>query len=217
MKRNLEVVTRDVGRAIAVAVASVVLFGVSASSARAGCADPATVGAAAPRIPWAAASGFTAGSNSFSSSEGEIRGTGNAIVGMWQFTCTSKDNPPPFHDGDPLDLGYAQWHSDGTEIMNSSRDPATGNFCLGVWKNVGDRTYKLNHFALSWDNTGTFCTPKPGAPSCFVGVTNIREQVTINPQGTRYTGSVTITQYTPDGQVMFELHGTVEAHRINPD
>jgi hypothetical protein len=26
-------------------------------------------------------------------------------------------------DGDQLDAGYAQWHSDETEIMNSSRDP----------------------------------------------------------------------------------------------
>jgi hypothetical protein len=29
-----------------------------------------------------------------------------------------------------IDAGFAQWHSDGTEIMNSHA-PATSNFCLG--------------------------------------------------------------------------------------
>ena len=66
-----------------------------------------------------------------------------SIVGLWQFVFTSKGNDvAPFliHDGDPLDAGYAQWHSDKTEIMNSSRDPATSSFCLGTWKQVGNRT-----------------------------------------------------------------------------
>src|SRR5215212_1066954 len=60
--------------------------------------------------------------------------SGPQIVGLWQFEFTSAGNDgSPFYipDGAPLDAGYAQWHSDGTEIMNSSRDPITGNVCLG--------------------------------------------------------------------------------------
>jgi hypothetical protein len=143
---------------------------------------------------------------------------GPDIVGLWQFTFSSVGNSGAgIPDGAPLDMGYAQWHSDGTEIMNSGRDPATGNFCLGTYTSDGHRTYKLNHFALAWDNTGMFCKPAAGAPSCFVGPTNIREEVTVDAHGDTYTGHVSITQYDNANHVMFTLTGTVVGHRINAD
>jgi len=108
------------------------------------------------------------------------------------------------------------WHSDGTEIMNSSRDPVTGNFCLGAWTTVRHRTFRLNHFALSWDNTGQFCTPAPGAANCLVGPANIREEVTVDRSGETYTGQVTIEQYDNAQHLMFRLTGSVKANRINP-
>ena len=119
--------------------------------------------------------------------------------------------------GARLDAGYAQWHSDETEIMNSGRDPATSNFCLGAWKSVGKRRYKVNHFALIWDNTGKLCTPEPGAPSCFVGAANVREEIVLDRHGNTYTGIVTIDQYDPDNNWMFRLRGTVAANRIKAD
>jgi hypothetical protein len=143
-----------------------------------------------------------------------------SIVGLWKFTFTSVGNnvaPLFIPDGAPLDAGFTEWHSDGTEIMNSSRDPATSNFCLGAWANTGPFSYKLNHFALSWDNTGQLCTPAAGASSCFVGPTNIREQVSLDPRADSYTGTVTITQYDTAGHKMFQLTGTISAHRITAD
>jgi hypothetical protein len=73
------------------------------------------------------------------------------IVGMWRFQLVT-----PGPNGDVVvDDGYAQWHSDGTEIQNSGlHSPITSNFCLGVWKQVGPRQYKLNHFPLAWDAQG---------------------------------------------------------------
>jgi hypothetical protein len=142
---------------------------------------------------------------------------GAPIVGLWQVAFASDgNNVAPFFipDGAPLDAGYVQWHSDGTEIMNSSRDPATTNFCLGVWQSDGARTYKLNHFALSWDTTGTLCTPPAGSTSCFVGPTNIREQITVDAHGDSYAGTVTIDQYNTTGQLLFSLKGKVTAQRI---
>ena len=57
----------------------------------------------------------------------------HAIVGMWSFKMTA--------GGNQVDFGYQQWHSDGTEFMNSGgRAPATQNFCLGVWRQVGAAT-----------------------------------------------------------------------------
>src|SRR4051794_19389831 len=48
------------------------------------------------------------------------------IVGLWQFAFISEGNnvdPFDIKDGDQLDAGYTQWHSDQTEIMNSGRAP----------------------------------------------------------------------------------------------
>jgi hypothetical protein len=143
---------------------------------------------------------------------------GPSIVGMWQFTFTSTGNSAfGIPDGAPLDQGYSQWHSDGTEIMNSGRDPVTQSFCLGTYASDGHRTYSLNHFALSWDNTGKFCKAIAPATNCFVGPTNIREQVTLNLQGDTYTGHVSITQYDTNNNAMFTLLGTVVGHRIKPE
>jgi hypothetical protein len=70
------------------------------------------------------------------------------IVGMWRFQLVAPN-------GAVVDDGYAQWHSDGTEIQNSGvHAPITSNFCLGVWRQVGPGTYQLNHFPLAWDATG---------------------------------------------------------------
>jgi hypothetical protein len=148
-----------------------------------------------------------------------------SIVGLWKFSFVAlgnSQNPFPFDppDGATLDAGYAQWHSDRTEIMNSGRDPATGSFCLGVWKRIGKSQYKLNHIALSWDATGQSCSPsqQPGATGCFQGPVNIREVVTVDPSGNHYEGVVTLDQYDPSGsQLLFELKGTVSGDRITPD
>jgi len=195
----------------------VFILAVFAAPARAGCADPisnlgqrSSVGRSALRLP-APALAFQSGT------PGRVDDGNPTIVGLWQVTFTSAGNdvdPLFIPDGVPLDQGYAQWHSDGTELMNSSRDPATGNFCMGVWVSSGPRTYRLNHVALSWDNTGKFCTPPAGSPSCFVGPANIREQVTVDPHGDTYTGWVTITQYNTSDQAMFTLKGDVAARRI---
>jgi hypothetical protein len=45
-------------------------------------------------------------------------GSTTGIVGFWKVEFV-------LDDGTVIDNGFAQWHSDGTEIMNSSRDPRT--------------------------------------------------------------------------------------------
>jgi hypothetical protein len=128
------------------------------------------------------------------------------IVGLWKIQFLSKGNPG-IDDGTVLDDGYATWHSDGTELMNSSRPPMTGNFCMGVWKQTGRSTFTLNHFALSWDKTGT----------TFVGPTNIREVVTVDPSHDAYRGTFTITQYDVDGETALGgPAGIVVGTRIKP-
>jgi hypothetical protein len=112
-------------------------------------------------------------------------------------------------DGTVIDSAYAQWHSDGTEIMNSSRPPSTGSFCLGVWKKTGPSTYRLNHIGLSWN--------PDGAP---LGPASIREEVTLDRSGNRYAGTLSITQYDLSGINVLAptpIVGVIKAYRIEPN
>jgi len=69
-----------------------------------------------------------------------------SIVGMWHVTFTADTmNGSPFSA--VLDNAVVVWHSDGTEIMNSSRPAQDGNFCMGVGTRTGKSKYLLNHIA----------------------------------------------------------------------
>ncbi len=47
---------------------------------------------------------------------------GAPIVGFWHVKFIAKGNGF-IPDGTVIDMGFSQWHSDGTEILNSSRPP----------------------------------------------------------------------------------------------
>lgn len=133
----------------------------------------------------------------------QISSSTDPVVGMWQVTLTAKGNNPGPPDGTIIDRGFAQWHSDGTEILNSSRAPVTGSFCLGVWKNVSPGRYLLNHFPIGWDQN-----------SNFVGIANLREEVRLSSDGNSFTGTFALTQYDLSGNVLAHVIGVVSATRI---
>jgi hypothetical protein len=134
------------------------------------------------------------------------------IIGMWhvKFTAATVSNGVPFGPGTEFDAGYQQWHSDGTEMLNSGgRPPATSSFCMGVWSQIGLRTFKLNHFAISWNGTRT-------------GPTSIVEEVTVAPNGKTFSGNFTITDYLetdmPSGSsisVQDTITGTITGTRMD--
>ena len=119
------------------------------------------------------------------------------IVGMWSFKFTA--------GGQTADFGYVQWHSDGTELMNSGgRAPVTENFCMGVWKQTGPSRYHLNHFALSYDNSGNLNAR-----------VNIKEDVTLDRSGTSYSGQFTLDVYDPNSNALLQhVAGQVTAQRV---
>ena len=90
--------------------------------------------------------------------------------------------------------------------MNSSRPPATSNFCLGVWRRTGRSTYRLNHFALSSDLSGK-----------LIGPARIREVVNLDQTRDRYEGTFTIDQYDVSGNLLAHIAGQVIATRITVD
>jgi len=126
-----------------------------------------------------------------------------SIVGMWRVDFT------PDGADQPIDSAVAQWHSDGTEIMNSSRDPRTSSFCLGVWKRTGPLTFALKHLAMSWDGAGN-----------PIGPATILETVTLDRHANSFSGRFVLTQYALDGVTPIfgtPITGSISGTRITPD
>jgi hypothetical protein len=133
-----------------------------------------------------------------------------SVVGMWNVQFVSRGNTshnPSIPDGAVIDFGYGQWHSDNLEFYNSGgRSPVTQNYCMGVWTSTGTYTYQLNHFAITYDNTGA-----------YNGKANITENITLSSGGTRYSGTFTITQYNTNGVQVDQVFGQLTATRITVD
>lgn len=169
---------------------------------------------------------------------------GSGITGLWKFVFTAEGDvgagaPPnalPFDDGMLVDAGFVTWHDDGTELMNSGRTPSSGSFCMGVWKQVGPSTYRLNHWALSWipdyhpGATDSWSQIPGGIDELFqaLGPANIEETITLAKGGDAYKGTFRLTQYVNDGTktpindvsgapVAYVIVGTVSATRVTVD
>jgi hypothetical protein len=74
---------------------------------------------------------------------------------------------------------------------------------MGVWQNDGTARYSLNHFALAYQPNGD-----------FIGIANIREKVKLSENGNQYTGTFTIDQYDPNGDLLAQVKGNVSAKRV---
>jgi hypothetical protein len=121
------------------------------------------------------------------------------IVGLWSFTI----------NGSAADWGYQEWHSDGTEIINSGgHPPAGGNFCLGTWRQTGPNTYHLKHFPLAYN---------PATQALMFRIV-VTEDVTIDATGNAFSGPVTEQVYDPTGvHLITTLTGTATGHRVLPN
>jgi hypothetical protein len=124
-----------------------------------------------------------------------------AIVGLWSFSFVA--------GGQQIDWGYTEWHSDGTEITNSGgHSPASGNFCLGVWRQSGPNTFHLKHYPLGYN-------PATGALAVKVILT---EDVTVDRTGDNFAGSFTEDIYDPTGVTLLQhVAGTATGHRVEPN
>jgi len=149
--------------------------------------------------------------------DGQVGGAGNLLrvnedgpgmVGLWHLLFIAEGNTgaglPP--DGTVVDNGLSEWHSDGTEATLDSRPPATGDVCLGVWKQVGPRHYMLNHFGIAFDPTTDPNTP--------LGYAHIPQDIVISRDGKTFTGTFVIDQYDATGNLLVEIKGKLVGTRI---
>ena len=124
----------------------------------------------------------------------------NSIVGLWNVTLLLGSGP------DVFDQGFQQWHAGGTETMvDNAVAPAFGNVCVGVWKQVGARTYKLKHMTFNWDAQGK-----------VAGTFLLEMTVRLDRRGNAYEGTYVTDSFDLSGNVIPELHaeGVVRGSRI---
>jgi hypothetical protein len=132
-----------------------------------------------------------------------------SIVGMWHVIFNGETlNGEPFSG--VVDNSVVVWHSDGTEVMNSSRPAQDGNFCLGVWVRTGRLKYHLNH--IPWAGNDPSNAPNGiGNPQ---GGAQLIEKIMLSPDGNSYTGSFTLDAYDTNGHVTVSFTGMLTAKRI---
>ena len=121
----------------------------------------------------------------------------DSIVGLWQTAYTQTN-------GDPFGQSFKQWHSDGTEFENVDHSAVVGNICFGVWKQLGNRTFRLHHMGWTFDTSGN--------PT---GTFTIDETDVVASNGMSYTGSFVFKTYKTNGTPNDgEITGTIVASRI---
>ncbi|HEY3137319.1 MAG TPA: hypothetical protein VGL29_14925 [Blastocatellia bacterium] len=123
-----------------------------------------------------------------------------SIVGLWDVQIII--------DGEVVDEGFDQYHSDGTEILNDTPPPATGNVCLGVYSKTGKRTIKLKHPSWIYDATNT----------TVVARATILEDITLDSSGNSFTGTFTFQLRDLTGNVLApDVSGQIKGVRIAPE
>lgn len=130
-----------------------------------------------------------------------------SMVGTWKEHWISEGSEG-IPDGTEVDAVYSQWHSDGTEInVSGLRAPMTGDVCLGEWIKTGARTYQLNHFGISYDQTGQI----------LVGPARIQQWITLDPKGNSFTGTFTTDQWDEAGNLKGHVQGNITGTRVTMD
>ena len=104
-------------------------------------------------------------------------------------------------------MGFDQFHADGTEILNDTAPPVTGNVCLGVYKLPATTSIKLKHPSWIFDPTNTF----------VIGKATILEQITVDRSNSFFTGTFTIQIRDLNGNpIAPDFSGQLRGDRITP-
>jgi hypothetical protein len=123
-----------------------------------------------------------------------------SIAGFWKTVFTSEP------DGAVVDVGFDQFHPDGTENAVDSPAPSSGNVCLGVWEKTGPRRYTDVHPSFNWDV----------ASGKVVSIFVERLYLNVSRNGKKFSGTFTWDSYDFSGNPLDGSHvaGTVTGDRI---
>jgi hypothetical protein len=135
------------------------------------------------------------------------------VVGMWHSVFRLGADP----NGLVYDETFQQFGSDGMEnIISNGLPPILGNVCIGVWKQVGLRTYRLRHMTWNWGPETNDYFPVPGK---FAGQFVMLVTLTVSRDGKSYRGTWAAKNFDTFGNPLpaFDADGVVRATRITVD
>lgn len=188
-----------------------IVCGLVAGEAGAACFAPGS----SAKLSGLQTAGLSAGLGAAPTLEAAAQGGnsgGGPLVGLWHTVLTAFPGTP---DEFVFDIGFQQFHDDGTELMISGGVPPTiGNVCIGAWERGAGGVVHLRHVTWNWAGDEVLGDPPTGY---FLLEVTLRT----NSRGTAYSGTWKTASYDldvpPDGspQPGTVFDGTVEATRIS--
>jgi hypothetical protein len=123
-------------------------------------------------------------------------GPGSRIVGLWETNVLL--------GGQVIFQSYESFTGDGLEFLNDNGTPIEGNVCFGTWINAPKDSIKVYHPSWNYDMGGN-----------LIGTVVIKSQITIEPGGNTFTGTVVVDTYDVNGkQSGPELQAQITGTRI---
>jgi hypothetical protein len=134
--------------------------------------------------------------------------------GVWKI-FSEQDSP-----SSALNPEQSRWSA----MMWTTKRFASGNFCLGAWKQTGHNSFALSHYALNWsaltfDSKGNLVIdPTTKGPlNTFIGPSSIRENVTVDAGKDYYEGTFRLENFDQTGKGLVTLVGKVTGQRLTAD
>jgi hypothetical protein len=176
---------------LAVTSIAVLVVTFTATGSYANCSPMTGMKSPVIKLPWLATADVLAGEEGMPSPDSP-----NSIVGLWHVVYTA--------GGSTFAETLKQWHSDGTEFENINHNPALGSVCLGVWKHVSHRTFRLHHVGFLFNLDGT-----------SAGSFTNDETDRLAADRMSYSGTFTFTTFDVSGNITgTAIQGTIAATRI---
>lgn len=112
------------------------------------------------------------------------------IAGLWSSNVLL--------DGQVIFQAFEAFTGEGLEFLNDNGSPIEGNVCFGTWTVAAKNTITVYHPAWNYDASGN-----------LIGTVIIKEQITLNPGGNTFKGTVVVDT--------FDLNGNVAAPELQAD
>ena len=131
--------------------------------------------------------------------EQDAAAAGRGVTGLW-LTSVSVG-------GQVLFQAFESFTGDGLEFLNDNGSPLEGNVCFGTWTEAPKDTVKVYHPSWNYDMTGN-----------LIGTVIIKEQITLDPGGNSFKGTVVVDSYDLNGQISGpEFRADLSGKRITTD
>ena len=132
-----------------------------------------------------------------------------SLVGMWHTKLLLGGSNGPVYDE-----ALEHYHADGTHMLISNGlPPALGNICIGIYKRIGLRTYKLRHMTWNWSPEMNDAWGVQGTPA---GRFELNMTLRLDESGNSYRGTWTVKNFDVDGNHVpgLDAEGVVSGTRI---